>query len=173
MIEYCCWCVWVSQTIDGAWRRWLIICRHIITRLIYNSHTVDGRNPAPVDMEKFPLFTWFFIHPWWLVGFLPSTVWNIICIYAHIHLQYHHFWSFLLSKSRGHWFSWPVGAMWVMRKSRRFAPTQRIFKKLGHNEPRIPITTFQMPPFLQSCKALEDYRGYKYLYHHPPPPKII
>ena len=28
-------------------------------------HTVDGRNPAPVDMVNIPLFTGFFVHPRW------------------------------------------------------------------------------------------------------------
>ena len=30
--------------------------------------TVDGRNPAPVDMDNIPLFTTGFIHPKWLFG---------------------------------------------------------------------------------------------------------
>ena len=41
-------------------------------------HTVAGRNPAPVDMVNFPLFTTF-IHPRWLFGFSePSTVYSVI-----------------------------------------------------------------------------------------------
>jgi len=27
---------------------------------IFTDHTVDGRNPAPVDMENIPLFTGFY-----------------------------------------------------------------------------------------------------------------
>ena len=35
--------------------------------------TVDGRNPAPVDMVNIPLFTGiFYIHPKWISE--PSTV---------------------------------------------------------------------------------------------------
>ena len=30
--------------------------------------TVDGRNPAPVDMVNIPLFTGLYIHPKWLFG---------------------------------------------------------------------------------------------------------
>ena len=37
--------------------------------------TVDGRNPAPVDMVNIPLFTAFLYIPSG-VGFLPSTVWT-------------------------------------------------------------------------------------------------
>jgi len=36
--------------------------------------TVDGGNPAPVDMEKLPIIYHGFIHLRWLAGFLPSTV---------------------------------------------------------------------------------------------------
>ena len=35
-------------------------------------HTVDGRNPAPVD--SFSHYLQGFIHPRWLAGFLPSPV---------------------------------------------------------------------------------------------------
>ena len=41
--------------------------------VIHPYHTVDGRNPAPVDMEKLPLFTGFLYIPGG-AGFLPSPV---------------------------------------------------------------------------------------------------
>ncbi len=62
----------------------LLTCRHHI-RIHHPRHhilpfhkaeqkntgfTVDGRNPAPVDMVNIPLFTTGFIHPRWLAGFL-------------------------------------------------------------------------------------------------------
>ena len=38
--------------------------------------TVDGRNPAPVDMVNIPLFTWFSHHSRWLFGISEAaTVW--------------------------------------------------------------------------------------------------
>ncbi len=36
--------------------------------------TVDGRNPAPVEGGSLCHFLQGFINPWWLAGFLPSTV---------------------------------------------------------------------------------------------------
>ena len=37
--------------------------------------TVDGRNPAPVEVVDIPVFIGFFIHPRWLFGISePSTV---------------------------------------------------------------------------------------------------
>ena len=45
--------------------------RHIAKPLKYSSHTVDGRNPAPVDMVNIPLLTRFYTSQ---VGFLASTV---------------------------------------------------------------------------------------------------
>ena len=38
------------------------------------SHTVGGRNPAPVDMVNIPLFTTGYIYIPGGAGFLPSTV---------------------------------------------------------------------------------------------------
>ena len=38
-----------------------------------NKNTVDGRNPAPVDMVNVPLFTGFYASRFF-AGFLPSTV---------------------------------------------------------------------------------------------------
>jgi len=37
-------------------------------------HTVDGRNPAPVDMENLPLFIYRVLSISGGAGFLPSTV---------------------------------------------------------------------------------------------------
>ena len=55
-------------------------------------YTVDGRNPAPVDMVNISLFTRFYTSqvPGG-AGFLPSTVWvhmNYIAILCSITLQY-------------------------------------------------------------------------------------
>ena len=36
--------------------------------------SVDGRDPAPVDMENLPIKLQGFTHLRWLAGFLPSTV---------------------------------------------------------------------------------------------------
>ena len=38
-----------------------------------NKNTVDGRNPASVDMVNIPLFTGFYASRFF-AGFLPSTV---------------------------------------------------------------------------------------------------
>ena len=37
------------------------------------SITVDGRNPAPVDIENIPYFIGF-IYNRWLAGFLPTVI---------------------------------------------------------------------------------------------------
>ena len=42
-------------------------------RIWANYNTVDGRNPAPVDMENIPLFTGFYTFQV-VPGFLPQTV---------------------------------------------------------------------------------------------------
>ena len=36
--------------------------------------TVDGTNPAPVDILNYPIICQSFIHPRWLAGFLPSPL---------------------------------------------------------------------------------------------------
>ena len=42
----------------------------------YSCDTVDGRNPAPVEtVGSFSEYWQGFIHPRWLAGFLPSTIW--------------------------------------------------------------------------------------------------
>ena len=41
--------------------------------LCFPYNTVDGSNPAPVDMANIPSFTWFYHHPKWLaLGFLNN-----------------------------------------------------------------------------------------------------
>ena len=41
---------------------------------LFPLHTVDGTNPAPVDMVVVPLFTGFHANQVVIAGFLPSTV---------------------------------------------------------------------------------------------------
>ena len=45
----------------------------------YTSPTVDGRNPAPVEVGSFSHYLQGFIHPRWLFGISePSTVWILL-----------------------------------------------------------------------------------------------
>ena len=51
---------------------WLYSVKSQVTTFTYTYHTVNGNNPAPVDMAKVPLFTRFYTGG--CLGFLPSTV---------------------------------------------------------------------------------------------------
>ena len=68
----------VSQAVLNCPQRTVYI-NHCLSKYSSSHHhgsvenTVDGKNPAPVDMVNLPLFTTGFIHPrWlaWLAGFL-------------------------------------------------------------------------------------------------------
>ena len=51
--------------------------------------TVDGRNPAPVDMVNIPLFTEFYTFQVVIAGFLPSTVLSVELFSKSPSCQYH------------------------------------------------------------------------------------
>ena len=59
-----------SNTIFGKQKVGFQEHHHI---LCFPYSTVDGSNPAPVDMANIPSFTWFYHHPKWLaLGFLNN-----------------------------------------------------------------------------------------------------
>jgi len=39
---------------------------------------INGRNPAPVDVGSLSDYLQGLYIPWWLAGFLPSTVWKVV-----------------------------------------------------------------------------------------------
>ena len=47
--------------------------RHVCVFFGMGRNTVDGTNPAPVDMVNIPLFTRFYIYPRWLLGISESS----------------------------------------------------------------------------------------------------
>ena len=64
------------------------------------NHTVNGRNPAPVDMVNIPVFTWFYIHPRWLFGISSINSFNPL-IFVEITGRFFGIWVPNLLRVRG------------------------------------------------------------------------